>query len=120
VPNGSDTQIIVSVLERPKALPDSDDRPEPSNNLQSQRPEYTKQHALAILKYVVVPNANYPQPGNRFKIVLALPVFNAPIIMAPTIELNDQSVGTAIEIDDIRTDWMLTAEFHAAQSAVTK
>jgi hypothetical protein len=79
-----------------------------------------EQHALAILKYVVVPNANYPQPGNRFKIVLALPVFNAPIVMAPTIELHDQSVGTAIEIDDIRTDWVLTAEFHAVQSAVTK
>jgi hypothetical protein len=79
-----------------------------------------EQHALAILKYVVVPNANYPQPGNRFKIVLALPVFNAPIVMAPTIELHDQSVGTAIEVNDIRADWMLTAEFHAAQSAVTK
>ena len=77
-------------------------------------------NALAILKYVVVPSPNYPQPGNRFKIVLALPVFNAPIVMAPTIELHDQSVVTAIEVNDIRAYSVLTAEFHAVQSAVTK
>jgi hypothetical protein len=79
-----------------------------------------EQHALAILKYVVVSNANYPQPGNRFKIVLALPVFNAPIVMAPTIELHDQSVGTAIEVNDIRAYSVLTTKFYAVQSAVTK
>jgi hypothetical protein len=77
-------------------------------------------NALAILKYVVVSNANYPQPGNRFKILLALPVFNAAIIMAPTIELHDQAVGAAIEVNDIRAYSVLTAEFHALQSAVTK
>jgi hypothetical protein len=79
-----------------------------------------EQNALAILKYVVVPDSKYPQPGNRFKVMLALPVFEAAIIMAPTIELHDQTVGTAVEVNDIRTDWVLTAEFHAVQSAVTK
>ena len=79
-----------------------------------------EQHALAILKYVVVSNANYPQPGNRFKILLALPVFNAAIIMAPTIEFHDQSMGTAIEIDDVRSNGMLAAELHATQSAITE
>ena len=43
-------------------------------------------------------------------------VFGAPIVMAPTIELHDQSVGTAIEVDDIRTDRVLTPKFHAVES----
>jgi hypothetical protein len=48
-----------------------------------------------------------------------MPVSKAAIIMAPAVELHDQSMGTAIEIDDIGTDGILPAEFHATQSAIT-
>jgi hypothetical protein len=69
---------------------------------------------------IIVRNSKYPHLGNRFEILLTPTVFNTAIVMAPTIELNNQSVGTALEVHDIRTDGMLTAEFYAVQSAVTK
>ena len=46
--------------------------------------------------------------------MLALRVLEATIVMAPTIKLDDQSVGPAIEIHDMRPDRVLTAELRHA------
>ena len=40
--------------------------------------------------------------------------------MAATIELDDQAVSEAVEIDDVRADTVLAAELDAGQPAVTK
>ena len=92
----------------------------PSNDLHSQGPEHPEDHALAIVEDIIVPDSKDLQAGDRFEILLALVVLKAPIIMAPTIELDDQSMGTAIEVHDIGADGMLASEFHATQSAVAE
>jgi hypothetical protein len=99
---------------------DSSARIEPSNNLDSQRPEYAEDHILAIVQDIIVCDSKNPQSCNRFKIVLALEVFYAAIVMAPAIELDDQSVGAAIEIHHIGPNGVLASEFRAAQSAITE
>jgi hypothetical protein len=62
---------------------------------------------------IIVPDSKDLQSRDRFEIVLAPPVFQTAIVMAPAIELQDQSVGTTIEIHDIGADGVLAPEFHA-------
>jgi hypothetical protein len=40
--------------------------------------------------------------------------------VSATIKLDDQAVGEAVEIDDVRADTMLAPEFDAGQPAVAK
>jgi hypothetical protein len=69
---------------------------------------------------IIVRDSKKLQTGDRLEIILAPPVFQTAIIMAPAIELHDQSVGTAIEIHDIGADGVLASEFHAPQPAITE
>jgi hypothetical protein len=113
---------MASALGRGRQEPGSRSRRtnSPSDNLESQRPEYAENHALAIEEDIIVPHSENLQPRDRFEIILAPPVFQTAIVMAAAIELDDQSVGTAIEIHDIGTDGVLASESHATQAAITE
>ena len=59
----------------PQIQPTRRDSPKDSNDLNPPAPHDAQNHALAIPKYVIVPNAKDLHACNRFQIVLAPPVF---------------------------------------------
>ena len=91
-----------------------------SDGLHAERSEYAEDHALGVVQEVVVPDSKDLQSGDGLEIILAPSVWHTPIVMAPAIELRDQSVRRAVEVDNIWSDRMLAAEFHALQPAIAK
>jgi len=91
-----------------------------SDNLDPQCHEQSEDDTLTIVQDVIIIDPEYPQSSDRFQIMLALFVLNATVVMAPTIELHNQSVGHTIEIDDIWPHRVLTAELRSRQPAVAK
>ena len=84
-----------------------------SKNLDPERDEKPEDHTLGIAHDVIVLDSDNPQARDGFQIVLALLVWNATIVMASTIELDDQSVRLAIEIHNIRPHRVLPAELRS-------
>ena len=91
-----------------------------SNDWESQCSEQAEHHRLLIAQNIVITNPDDMQPRDSLQIVLALAVRVAAIVVTATIELDHQAMRLTVEIDNIRTDAMLTAEFCARKSAITK
>ena len=51
-----------------------------------------------------------PQSGHCFQVVLALAVVKPTIVMALSVEFNDQTMRRAVEVHNIGSHGMLTAK----------
>ena len=76
--------------------------------------------ALLITYDVVVIDPHDPQSGDGFQISLTLVVLYSSIVVAPTVKLDDQFVRLAVEVHDLRTHRMLTAELGSRQSTIAQ
>ena len=92
--------------------------PDDSSNLNPQCFGNSEDHAFAIMQHVVISDAEYPQTFDGFQIALAFLILEAAIVMAPAIELHNQSVRLAVEIDDVGTHGMLTAKLDSQEPSI--
>ena len=91
-----------------------------SDNGNSQCLELPQNNRLRVFQHIVITEPDDLQSGDGFQVILPSTVKFAAVVVTPAIELNDQAVGMTIEIDDVRADAVLAAEFDACQAVVAK
>ena len=76
-------------------------------------------HSVDILKNLVIPKPQYSVSLLRKPLVTNPVAFELPCVLS-TVQLDDESFGHAYEIDDVSTQWLLTAKLVALQPATTQ
>lgn len=75
-------------------------------------------HPFGIFDYLVV-----PKPQNRVALfrepMVTKPISSIILGVLSAVELDDESLGQAYEINDVRAQWLLTAKLVPLQPALT-
>ncbi len=77
------------------------------------------QNGLRLLQHLMIPKAQDGQPPGAQKLVPGR-VIGTTLRMLPAVELYDQTMLIAIEIQDVATDRMLAAEFRVGQATTAQ
>ena len=89
-------------------------------NFPPSRSENRQQHSLGFLQDIVIADPKHLKSLLLLEESVSLGIFLSPLIMTSPIDLDDEADFVTKEIDDVRTDRLLTAEFQSGQTPTTQ